>query len=65
MTYAESIAVEHMAYRRRHGYSWDDVATEAAECLQAVGVPCLTLRYPAQIERAFATAYARMRRPDQ
>lgn len=60
MTHAEAVAVEHMAYRRRHGYSWDEVATEAAECLQAVGVPCMTLRYPAQIERAFAQAFARV-----
>ena len=63
MTYAEEIALEHIAHRRRSGWSWAEIATEAGECCFAVNAPFVATLYPHAnapawaIERAFALAY--------
>lgn len=58
MTHAESVAVEHVAYRRRTGMSWARIASEAKSCLVAMGKPApIHIDRAWEIERAFATAY--------
>ena len=56
-TYAESVALEHIAYLRRSGFSWGEIVGMAIDAREMVGVPLISIVTALEVERAFATAY--------
>jgi hypothetical protein len=59
ITYAEQVALEHIAYRRREGWTWGQIIGEACDCLGEFGLPIpINIGSVSELERAYVAAYA-------